>query len=185
MGKTPNAIPYTETYKESCFQAWYSAGCPGKIPQVRDIIPEDEYGRKPSHRLLRLWRDEMGWDWRRDVLDAKAIEIVDDELVQQRVLMLREQAAKGRNLQKMGMEYLEEVGFDSSSSAVSAVIRGAELERSSRGLSDTLLKLSKMSDEQLTREVASLLERASPGDVDFEEIQEITKEESDDSAAEK
>jgi len=154
-------IAYTSHYKETCFIAWYSAGRPDKIPQIQEIIPEDENGRKPSIPTVAMWRDEMGWDWRADELDAKANSIVDDELINHRVLMLKEQAAIGKELQLKGIEHIREQGFDTSSSALGAVVKGAELERTSRGISERLVKISKLSNDRLLESIGKLLDEAN------------------------
>lgn len=164
--------PYTEHHKELCFKAWYSAGRPDKIPQIKEIIPDDEHGRIPSDGIILKWRDELGWDVRADELDVKANAIVDDEMVNFRVLMLKEQASRGKELQVKGMYYLRKHEFDTSASAVSAIIKGADLERISRGLSERLTRLSQLSDDKLIGEVQKLLDIASESGeiIDAEEI---------------
>ena len=181
--KVSRMAEYTPLYKEKCFEVWYTAGRPNGYVKVIDLLPEDEYGRKPSKNIFASWRDELGWDLRADDLDARASLITDDELVNNRVLMLKEQAARAKELQIMGLNFLREHDFDSSSSAVSAVIKGAELERVSKGLGEQLTKLLKMSDEELVGNVQKLLERASLADapvISMEEIPEEEKEEEDD-----
>lgn len=154
-------IHYTPLYQEMCFQAWYASGRPNNYDAILKSLPKDEHGRIPDRHTVSSWRDELGWDVRADDLDAKANAIVENDLINSRVLMLKEQAARGRELQVMGLNHLREMGFDSSSSAVQAVIRGADLEKSAKGISDTLVQMLKMDDNQLTGEVQKLLERAS------------------------
>lgn len=155
------SYPYTEHYKEECFKEWYSAGRPSRPTKILEVISPDETGRKPKVPLITAWRDELLWDVRADELDARANAITDDELVNQRVLMLKEHAARGRELQVKGMEYLRETGFDTSSSAVSAIFKGSELERTSRGISERLIGLLKLPDDRLTEEVQKLLDEAA------------------------
>lgn len=170
---------YTHTYIEQCFTVWYAAGHPSRNNQIMEILPKDEYGRIPTSKMITSWRDEYGWDIRADELDAKAQALVDDELVNQRVLMLKEQASRARELQKMGIEHLRDEGFDSSSSAVAAVIKGAELERESKGLSTQIVKMFKLDDEKLISETQRLLERLNvPTDViDVEEVPDEKEDE--------
>ena len=151
---------YTKTYRQNCFNAWYSKGRLGLDSFVKEM-DEDEYGRTPSLAIVMNWRHEDSWDVHADDLDAKAEAIVDDELVNHRVLMLKQMASKGKELQKMGIEWIRENKFDTSSSAVSAIFKGAELERTSRGISERLVKMLKMSDETLLLEAQKLLEKAS------------------------
>ena len=160
------ADAYTETYQEMCFQIWYSAGHPSSNNKIKALLPKDEYGRTPTSPMITKWRDELGWDIRADELDAKAQMLVDDALVSQRVLMLKEQASRARELQTMGLEHLREEGFDSASAAVSAIVKGAELERVSKGLSTQLVNMFKLDDDKLIGQVQSLLDRINvPADV--------------------
>lgn len=182
MPRLRKFVEYTPKYQEICFVHWYNSGRPGINATFLDSLPEDEHGRRPNRDTVYLWRDELGWDVRGDELDARASKIVDDELVNARVFMLKEHAARAREMQTMGMTFLREEGFDSSASAVNAVVRGATLERESKGLSEQMVRLLKMNDKELTGEVQKLLERASvPADViDVAEIPEDELEDKQD-----
>jgi hypothetical protein len=155
-----NNDPYTEDYKNKCFTMWYMLGKP-KIGEIVDKIPADEHGRIPTKFALSRWRNQEGWDWRADILDTRVQSEVDNQLVATKVLMLKEQASKGRELQVLGMEHIRENGFDSTSSAVAAVIKGADMEKTSRGLSDALLKIAHMTEDQLKESIMGLLTRES------------------------
>jgi len=155
--------PYSHEYKEQCFVAWYSAGRPKKTKLWLEATPEDEFGRKPPKQTLQNWRNE-GWVIRADELDAQASMKVDEALVSQKVIMLKKQAKLGAKLQEMGMEYLEDHGFDSSSSAVSAITSGVRIEQESRGLSETVRKVASMNSDEISENVAKLLGRLSHKD---------------------
>lgn len=154
---------FTPAYQELCFQAWYVAGRPPKSTQIIDVIPEDEDGRKPRSETITKWRDELGWDWRADELDAKVVAQSEDFLVVQKVTMLKDQAAKAKAMRDHAFNYLMENGFDSSASAVTAMIRGAELERESRGLEVMITKIAKMSNSDLLKEIANVQSKLSDG----------------------
>lgn len=175
--------PYTQAYKDKCKIAWYEAGRMNSIKQFMEIIPLDEWGRKPHFQAVLNWRDEEGWDIWADELDARTALQIDDLLVAQRVLMLQEQASRARDMQKMGIEYLREHDFDSSASAVNAVVQGSRMERTSRGISERLEKLLMMDDEALTKEVAGLLNQAKDSgevlDMDSEDVEEENDEETE------
>lgn len=158
-------VTYTPAYQEECFQSWYTAGRPNKSTDIVDVIPftHDEHQRKPIPSVIAKWRDELGWDWRADELDAKVAAQSEDFLVTQKVLMLKEQAARARQVQVMGFDHLLEHGFDSSSSAVSAIIKGAELERTSKGLESMLAKIAKMSDADLLKQIKDIQSKLSSG----------------------
>lgn len=168
---------YTEQYKESCFQAWYAGGRPTLASKIFEILPYDEYDRQPSMDIMRKWRNEGEWDLRADEMDSKANRIVEDELIGQRVEMLKQQAKRARMMQEKGAEYLEDNGFDSSSSAVQAIVKGAEMERSSLGLSDAMLKLARLTNDELQEETRKMLENfvnsGESGDIiDVDEVED-------------
>lgn len=152
--------PYTEHYKKTLMALWYASGRPDSMTGFQKEVPDDEYGRKPDYHTISDWRNEQMWDAWADSLDAEADKMVEDVLVNQRLVMLKEQAARGHELQMKGMEHLRTKGFDTSASAVSAIKLGVDVERTSRGISDRMVKFTKISDEQLTEETQKLLEEA-------------------------
>lgn len=166
---------YTDDYKRIIFQVWYSKGRPN-IPDLLALIPEDVNGRKPSRVMIRKWKDEEGWEMQADEMDAKAIVVSDDFLVRQKSEMLMRQANIGFVLQEIGLRALVSGGFDSSSSAVQAIRVGSELERTSMGIGEMLVKMAKMSDADLEQEIIKQIQRASDAGqvVDAEEVEEST-----------
>lgn len=166
--------PYSEFYKQQAFLAWYNAGRPYRVKDIEDAIPEDEHGRKPSAFIFRKWRDEMGWGAKGDELDAKIIKEAEDATVQSKVLMLKEQAARARKMQQQAEEYLDDNGFDTSASAVQALVRGAELEMKTRGMSQNLIKILELDNEGLKSETQALVEKLlQTGEIiDVAEIEE-------------
>lgn len=165
---------FTESYREMCFQAWYAAGRPNTATDTLKFLPEDEHGRKPGNPVIYKWMEET-WKLRADELDAKAVQIADDSLIIKKAEMLKAQAERGETLQKKGIEYIESSGFDSAASAVQAVIRGAELERTSRGIGELIVKMAKMSDGDLKDEIMKRLQILSddtPVDAEVEEQSE-------------
>lgn len=176
-------VIYSDTYKEACFQAWYGAGRPSQVSKTLEVIPEIE-GHKPSAPMVKRWMNET-WTLRADELDAKAIELADDHLIVQKAEMLKAQAQRGEELQKAGMEHLKNKGFDSSSAAVSAVIRGADLERTSRGIGELIVKMSKMTESELHKEIMNRIEILQ-GDmvIDAEVKEEKEKDDKDDTESE-
>lgn len=158
---TRNFTPYSKDYIEKCFTIWYASGRPSSMAVLLEKIPEDETGRKPHKSNLLKWSHEGGWDIRADGMDAKAIEVVENDLITQKAEMLRRQANIGFQLQQLGMMYLISGTFDTSASAVSAVIRGAELERSSRGIGELIVKMASMTDAELEAEIMKQLTRAT------------------------
>lgn len=170
--------PFTTEYINKCKTLWYSAGRPSDLKSILRLLEKencrDEHGRLPHRLTLKGWIAEYGWFEWADIMDAEANALVEVDIINQKAQMLREQAKRGQELQELGMAFLKssDGGFDSSSAAVQAVIRGAELERSSRGIGETLAKLAKMSDGDLMEEIRKGLEQAARSGqvIDAEEV---------------
>lgn len=158
--KMTTSVVYAEHYKTQCKHAWYGAGRPDKLFQADKMFPEDEYGRRPDTSTINTWRNEYLWDAWADEMDAQVEKLAEDDLINSRLVMLKKQAAYGAELQLKGIEHLRKSGFDSSASAVSAMKLGIDVERTSRGISERLIKITKLSDEQLMAETQKLLDDA-------------------------
>jgi len=152
---------FTDAYIEQCFTVWYSMGQPTNMQILQDAVPETPEGRKPGIQMLRQLRDTYGWNERADVLNAKAIEVVEHQLIDQKATMLKRQAEQALQIANLARDHLVENGFDTSSSAVSALFKATEEERIVRGVSEMMIKISKMSPEELMQEAAKLLKRNS------------------------
>lgn len=151
--------------------AWYEAGCPS-IRKFAEVMPEDELGRKPGLTNLSSWFDERGWWIRKDELDARAAVQMDDALVAQKVMMLKEQAATYREIRKKAAQHLLENPFDSSAAAVSALVKSSQEERVVRGIAKTIERLAELGDDELMREIRQLAERAGVDIIDAGEVPE-------------
>jgi hypothetical protein len=164
LSKTELAYSYSDDYKEKCFQTWYASGRPTSAARTLDILPEDEFGRKPVRSLVEVWRKDLMWDARADDLDSKAIAIAEDALIMQKAEMLKRQAERAGKLAEKAFDELVTEGFDSSAAAVNAYFRATEEERMTRGISDMIVKMSKMNDADLADTVLDLLRRANEND---------------------
>lgn len=183
-------LAFTDAYKEECFVAYYSAGRPKSANAIRDVIPTTDSGSKPSAELIRKWRDGYNWAIRADELDALAYEKTNEMLVEKRSQMLKRQAQSAFKLQQKALDHIlgddnNPGKFDSSAAAVSAFFKAVELEQQSTGVSDMLLRMSKLTPEQLTKQLGVMIRRAADSgqiiDVLPEEIEEKkeTNEEED------
>ena len=152
---------YSDEYIEQCFEVWFSLGQPASLTLLQDNIPSSPEGRKPSVIHLRSMRDGSGWFERADVLNQKAIEKVEHQLIDQKASMLKRQAETAFKIAKTAEDYLLENGFDTASSAVAAIKWAQEEERTVRGVSEMMIKISKMTPDELMQEAAKLLKRNS------------------------
>lgn len=156
---TRSATAYTPEFIDRCFTAWYSAGRPESIGDYMDVFPVDEHGRNPTIHSLKKWRKLYGWDNHADDLDSRAIQIRDDYLVMTKANILKKQADDAALIADKALKYLVSGTFDTSSSAVSAYFRATEEQRLAIGISELVVKMSKMGNEELEREIASRLSR--------------------------
>jgi hypothetical protein len=170
-------IAYDEPYIDNARSIWYMQGRIS-IESLKAILPPTEGGGfVPSVATLSRWRQERMWDNWADILDTKALELAESAMIQKKAAMLQRHAEQAKEVQDKALDYLREHGFDTSSAAVNAFVKATEIERSSRGVSDTLVKVSNMSNDQLLDKVMEVLQRgATTGQI---QLEESTKEESD------
>lgn len=182
---------FSEGYIEECFIAFYTAGRPKSGNRIRDILPVDDRGRKPSKEMILKWKSGYNWDIRADELDVQAYERTNEFLIEKRTEMLKRQATDAFNLQKKALDQLlgdgeENIGgFDSSAAAVNAYFRSVELEQQTTGISDMILRMSKLTPDQLKKELTAMVRRAADSgqiiDVPAEELENTEeKKENDD-----
>lgn len=171
----PRNKAFGKEYIEKCFLAWMAAGAPDRIGANLDVFPLDESGRRPGIATLSDWSVKYDWRGRADLINAKAIEKVNAELVDDKATLLRQQYEDSKTVLKKALEYIVTDGFDSSASAVSAVFKANEEMRRAIGISEIIEKMSKMSNEELEREILDKIRRASEagqiidGDISGEE----------------
>lgn len=162
---------YTENYKNIVKEKWYAAGRCDFSKSFINGLPE-ENGSRPSVYTIKTWRKNEMWDFWADELDSKALALAEENLIQQKVAMLKRHAETGWMLQTLGITHLVSGTFDSSASAVAAVIKGAQLERESRGMGEMMVKMAQMSDEKLREEITKRIQQAVENNqiVDAEEL---------------
>lgn len=151
--------PFTEDYIEQCFHVWFTLGQPKNMDTLWDAIPTPIEADKPSRAFLRSCVDNYGWVERADALNALAVQKAEPMLVDTRAQMFKRQAEQALQIANLAREHLLENGFDTSASAVNALFRATEEERTARGVSDMLVKISKMSPEELEARAIKLLRR--------------------------
>lgn len=152
---------FTDEYIEQCFNIWYSLNQPSSLEILQENIPESPEGKKPGIALLRQYKNTYGWAERADALNAKAIEKVEHQLIDMKSDMLKRQAESAYKIAKLAENYLLENGFDTAASAVNAIKWAQEEERTVRGVSEMMIKISKMTPDELMAEAAKLLKRNS------------------------
>lgn len=171
---------YTQTYKDTLRQFWYAMGRVELATLLKmEDCPKDNFGRIPNKQNVTKWKKEDMWDFWADDLDARAMVIVEDDLIAQRIEMLKRHANVGFMMVEKGKEFLVSGTFDSSSSAIQAIKIGVEIERTSRGVSEFMAKTAQMDNSAVKDEIMKLIARASENNqiIDVEEVPQ--KEEKD------
>lgn len=175
--------PFTDDYREQCFNAWLLAGCPS-ANQTSKVLPDFENGRRPSVATIAHWMEDYQWRLRAEEINAAALAKVNEELVNSKAELLRAQFENSVALAKKALDSLLEKGFDSSNAAVQAYFRATAEARTVMGISELMQKVGQMTDAQLKDAIAENLERLAVTDaipVDEESnVVEQSKEQKED-----
>lgn len=165
MGQTE----YPDSYMEMVFYAWYEGG--KKVGNnFLNSLPASPGGRQPSKATVIDWINTKGWIERADALDAEASRALDSLMIDKRKKMYEEQVRVANELVEKGMEYLNEKGIQSDASALRAIDLGLATQRVSTGMAEAYIQISKMSDDQLDKELKKLLGGGKIDSVDADEI---------------
>lgn len=167
---------YSLAQIEEIFFIWYKANrC--TIQQLQTLCSESGINPVPSIHNLYRWKDHHKWLDKADVLDQQVMKQIETKAIEEKVEMYRRHSEMAKSLQDMAFAYFQENGIDNAKVALTAVIKGAELERISRGIPDALQKVAKLQDEELSSIVTKLLGKVSLPDKAIEELKEDESEE--------
>lgn len=148
-------IEYPKDLKEKAFYKWYDSGCPrGPVALVECFEPFN--GHKPSYDMIKHWMSELNWPARVEALDADVSREMDRRVIENRIKMFAQHAEEAAKLREKAYAYLKEHDPDSSSVALKQWVEALGVERSSRGLGDTLAHLNTLTDDQLMKEIKKL-----------------------------
>lgn len=157
---------------------WYNHGRPSAslffkiIPRVKSVeYPEEfltSHFRIPGIAELRDMIETV-FIPRGNKLDFDARQQVDECLVQEKVVMFKRHATIGGKMQDMAIQFLEEHKDDLGvSNAVKLLVEGLRIERESMGVPAAIQRMTTMTDEQLMKEIKSLVAK-SPIDLSVSE----------------
>ncbi len=156
---------FADSYREVVFALWYEGG-KNIGNNLIDAIP-DENGEKPAISTIIKWRDMYGWLERAEVLDVQVSQNITDEIVSKRIEMYEKHSRVAGELVEKGIQFLRSNPIDSSSDALKAIALGVDIERASIGQADVGRRILRMSDEQLTKELARLVGKPEGNDDDI------------------
>lgn len=165
---------FSNQYIESIFYIWYKNRQLGS-KRLTMLIPPDEDGVKVSFQMLNHWIEDNNWDARADALDLEAAQKMDITIIDERIRMFKEHAEIGKEIKDFGLTYLRENGIKTDMAALRAIADGIQIERSSRGLADSLARLAELDDTKLLKEINKLLE-AGQNTIDVE-AEDVTEQE--------
>ena len=162
---------YSEEYMEIVFYQWYDGG--RKLTNTFiNSLPKDDKGRVPGKFTITEWSETRGWYERADALDAEVSRALDIAVIDRRKAMYEKQVQIANELVDKGMEFLNEKGITSDASAIRAIDLGLSTQRTSTGMAEAYVKISKMSDEQLTASLTKLIGGKKQDSVDAEIIED-------------
>lgn len=164
---------YSEEYIESVFYLWVQGGKKLGNPFLNSL-PELPDKKTVSRATLNHWIESRGWKERADAIEAEASRAMDELFIDRRKKMYEEQAHVADELIKKGMEFLNASGkgIQTDSSAIRAIDLGLATQRSSIGMAEAYVKISKMSDDQIDREISRLLGKSPDDAVDAEILED-------------
>lgn len=150
--KSTTLVPvYSDNYIESVFFLWYGAG-----RDIRVSIPPSEEGNTPNPLTVAAWKRRYAWEERADVLDAEVSRKLEKQAVEKKAKAITKMAEAGEAMLDAGLRFIKENDkFDTHSSAVRAVIGGADLLAQYAGIGEFIM--GRMNNAQLTKELYRLL----------------------------
>lgn len=147
---------FSEEYIDNVFYKWHGGDRVISQAFINQLEP-DLNGQSPTRESIIRWRDSRGWGERADALDAEISVRKDQEIIDLRMEMFKKHAEIGGKLVQEGLLYLQTNGVENSASAIRAIDLGLNTERISTGLAEVYVKISKMSDDALTKEIQKLI----------------------------
>lgn len=161
---------YSDAYIDECFYLWYQNNKRTGNHLVASLPSENN--AKPSNLTLNKWIKEYGWMERADALDAEVSRKLDDEVIAKRMKMFEEHAQVGQEMVAKGREFLTNNPLQDSQAAIRAITSGIDIQRISVGQSEAGMKILKMTDAQITKELQRLTGK-TPKDDEFSVDAEI------------
>lgn len=162
-------VRFTEEYKSTVFYTWYNLGKPTATRLQKALDPDPSSGEIPASTTLHKWIKEF--QERADFLDLQIQEELENRIIKEKVEMLRRHADLGQKMQTMAMDYLKRVEENKEDlkvpNAIRLLVEGIRIEHESRGIPSALEKMINKSDEDLLKEIESIMTRAEliPSDV--------------------
>lgn len=154
----PDTDQFSDDYRMQVYLTWYNRGKPNAERLHRMLDNDPSCDMKPAVVTLQLWIRDRFIPHAME-LDDQVADQVDQAMIQQRIEMANRHAEIGRELQELGLQYLRENDIKTDKAALTALIKGVEIEREALTLpTDMLAKLDRMTDDDLLEQVTHLLQ---------------------------
>lgn len=153
------ASTYSEDYKLYVFRFWYNNSKRGGLWVAKNIPLQVDHvtGKQITENVIDSWIKNDFQEYALS-LDVEVSKQLDAKIVQERVEMLSKHTVIALELQKMGLEYLQEDAVLDSRVALQMLVKGIEIERESRGIPlEELLKFKDKTDKELINTLRSIL----------------------------
>lgn len=153
-------INYDPSFKEDIFQLWLAKGRPGGQVLQKLIKNSDNFDPIPAINTLQKWVTEV-YKPRAALLDEEIKRQLDEQVVKEKVAMMKRHAELGGKMQDMALQFLEENEDElTGSSAVRLLVEGVRIERQSRGIPEAIENIVEASDEKLMEELHKIMDKA-------------------------
>lgn len=155
---------FPEQYKEEIFRLWYMHGKPSVAKLFKLVKSEigicTELGYYPGIVAIGNWIRNL-FRPRAEFLDLEFQRQNNEKMIAEKVEMLNRHVSLAKEMQDMSIDYLREHGLGSSKTAVAALINGLRIERESSGLAPMVLALSKVTDEDLLKQLEDVIHKGN------------------------
>ena len=148
---------YTEDYIEQCFFIWYQFNRGKSGLNSADNLPPSNEGNIPKSTTIAIWRKKYGWDERADALDGEVSMRLEKEAIEKKAEAIKRVVVMLEDAVSKASDHIKNEGYDSSASAVRMLLGGSEELVKLVGAGELLLAVSRMNDNQLTKEFYRLL----------------------------
>jgi len=172
----PEGAPknFSEEYRSYVFRFWYTNSKRGAI-YVLDNIPikiDWVTGSELTRSQVNSWIYDRFTEYA-EYLDEEVTKKFDQQMIEERVIMLTRHADEAQKLQKWAMEYIEEEGLETARNAVTALVQGIKIERESRGLPMTeLLALKDKTDAELVATLRDMVKESNILELEPAEVED-------------
>lgn len=152
--------------REKAFYLWYNNNRPGFLKfkeLLKQNLTEEDI---PVDWSIKDWITDF--NTRAYELDRQVHEQVEAVVIAEKVEMMRRHAKTGKYMQNVSLQYISDhLDQLNPNTALRLLVEGVRIEKESRGIPEALLKMSKLTDDEILEEIKQLMTSSS---VTLEEV---------------